>query len=784
MALGIDPATTLRLADENNVHSLFEARGIAPCRNHAPDFIWSNKRVQHQTSYEGVVCFEQAWSSYLSEEDTTFTYKIEDQELSKPWDAVVAEAFQRLIKPAPGKTAIAVDNSFSEDQQDQLLSLSSRGYLSNVDLIWRPVAITLDFLDSNPHSGVSEGTRLLIVDAESSKPEATILELRSIDGYLVPLRKFFKKEDALSFTLSTTKASQELARTLTDLDAETAKNIQGGEFLGDFARFRNGDPINDTWVKKNHRFESFEFSKTLAEFLDEKNDYVKLVTECRQRAEECDADIILWHGWPMRCRKDLDLVTDYVMPADSVVHGAKLYAERVEAGLPSYLELLPELDIYSTNHKTNRPEFFTIIEEREYPGGCTIEIDPINSFDIEKGIESLPIVLRRGDWESSRKVEFDDLPEIEENAPITITGLLVPGQGHLQLRMFSRDGRENLFGDKCHIDINWDTMEDFDIPEPPKECAPDAYPVLGRVFDEDDPEMRVALRTAVNAQSIDTIVTYREHQVSFKKLLEPWGYHWPWNTTKSSVPSCGQFPRGLFCTAYKKDDEIDQLAAELAKIIENENPRSRHKFLNYMFVYSPESFKQELRDIFSKSVSQLNPKAINTNTVYGVGRVFNRAEDVELFFRFIINSSGKDSWPTFPKDDYTKVYFWSVFRCLCYYQESSKVGSELAAKVCEIICNFLERGKPNPTEKKYCLCALLFLTRIREHNQLFLDPNESLALRIVDTITKKAPHFPFPKAMGITGNDGDNLSQFTLRFINKDVTENDFSMLKGLVTSS
>lgn len=784
MALGIDPATTLRLADEKKVLSLFEARGIAPCRTHAPNFIWSNKRVQHQTAYEGVISFEQAWSSYLSENDNIFTYKVEGQELSKPWDAMIAEAFQKLIKTTSGKTAIAVDNSFSEDQQGQLLSISSRGYLSNVDLIWRPVAITLDFLDRNPDSNLSEGTKLLIVDAESSLPEATILELRSVNGHLIPLRKFFRDEDALSFPLSTIKASRKLALKLTDLYEEKANFLQGGEFLADFAYFRNGDQISDTWIKKNHRFEPFKFNKTLAELLEEKNPYGELVAECRQRAEECDSDIILWHGWPMRYREDLNRKTDYVMSADSVALGAKRYAERVEAGLPSYLELLPELEIYSKNHKTNHLEFFTIIEEREYPGGRKISIDPINDFDIQKGIKSLPVILRRSDWGNVRKVEFDDLPEIEENAPITITGQLFPGQGHLRLRMSSRDGRENLFGEKRYIDINWDTMVDVDDPEEPREkLTPDVYPILGRVFDEDDPEMRTALQAAVNARSIDTIVSYRGHQISFKKLLEPWGYHWPWiNTRARMAPTCGQSTRGLFSSGYKKDDKIDQLSVDLAKILENENPRSRHKFMNYMFVYTPESFKQELRDIFSKPKNELRLNDINTNTAYGVGRVFNQAEDVELFFRFLINSSGNDSWPSFPTLAYTKVYFWSVFRCLCYYQESSRADSVLAAQVCELICNFLERGSPNVTEKKYCLCALLFMTRIREHDPSFLEPSDRLADRVIQTIEAMRP-INFPPAMGLNGNDGDNLSKFTLRFIKKEVTQEDFSALEGLVTS-
>ncbi|HIB76089.1 MAG TPA: hypothetical protein EYO58_00440 [Flavobacteriales bacterium] len=76
------------------------------------------------------------------------------------------------------------------------------------------------------------------------------------------------------------------------------------------------------------------------------------------------------------------------------------------------------------------------------------------------------------------------------------------------------------------------------------------------------------------------------------------------------------------------------------------------------------------------------------------------------------------------------------------------------------------------------------MTRIRDHEPSFLDPADNLAERVVRTINKRAPNVRFPPAMGIDGNDGDNLSQFTLRFINKEVTDQDFAMLKGLVTSA
>ena len=741
--------------------------------------------MQRQSNYEGIISFHNAWHHLMNEDNTAFRFQVEGQLLTKPWDALIAEAFRSLIRSSDGKTAIAVDNALGEDRQDQLLSIASSGHLTNVDLLWRPVAITLDFLDRENDSGLKEGMKILVIDAESTLPEATILELRLVDGFLVPVRKFYRDEDTLSFSLSTGSATEALAMMLMNQDSEKARILQSGEFLEDFAHYRDGGPVQSTWLRYNQRFEPFDFSTSLAELMIRDDSYRGLVTECRNKADECMVDVILWHGWPLRCRSDLDKPNEYVRPADSVAHGANVYASRIDNGLPSFLEVLPGLEIYSTNHQTNKPEFYTIIEEKEYPGGQDVKIDPINDFDVEKGIDSLPVILRRTDWDSIRKVEFSDLPVKDENTPITITGELVPGQGRLKLRLSSRTVQEYLFGDQLHIDINWDTMDDFEMPEQSCEkYAPDAYPILGRVFDEDDPDIRTALRAAVNTGSIDAIVNYRGHQVSFKKLLEPWGYHWPWIGSRDRKPTCGQSTRGIFSSGYQEDGEIDKLASDLSLIIEKENTRSRHKFLNYMFIYAPETFKKELRAIFKTPINKLNPRDINQNTIYGVGRVFNQADDVNLFLQFIVDSCDDDSWPAYPDNTYTKIYFWSVFRCLCYYPNASRANSDLANKICLLICNYMQKGNPNATEKKYCLCALLFLTRIREHCDEFMDPRGDLADRIVKVVNKYSSGVRFPPAMGISGNDGDNLSQFTLRFINKEVTDNDFLRLSGLVTSA
>lgn len=201
-----------------------------------------------------------------------------------------------------------------------------------------------------------------------------------------------------------------------------------------------------------------------------------------------------------------------------------------------------------------------------------------------------------------------------------------------------------------------------------------------------------------------------------------------------------------------------------------------------MFVYTPEDFIQELRDIYSTPFKDLPNNAINTNTAYAVGRVFHTSADLELFMRFIINSSAADKWPVYPKKDFSKVYFWSVFRCLCYYEDTAQVDAGLAENVCNRICNYINGTDDAEYARKYCLCALLFLTRIRHYSPAFMEPDGELGARVIETIENMRP-IKFPPAMGLSGNDGDNLCQFTLRFVRQEATEDDYAGLEGLITS-
>lgn len=796
MALGIDPGSILRVVGENREKTLFGAQGVPPCRNHESHFIWSDKRVCRQTEQVKSVQFEQAWAEVMKPDDSTFSWSLSGQEMRKSWDLVVAEALHQLIPHSKGKIAIAVDNSLNEKKQDALLSLCSRAHLLSIDLLWRPVAIALDFLSKNQQGRLAQGGKVLVVDAESMTPEITLLELRSRSRTLIPLRAPFREEqDPVVSDWRSFDASKDLARLLSNNDSNVEEGLANGIFSADFQRYRDGEDVPHTWVKDGPRYRAHYFSRSLDELCAGMVD--ALVAEAKQRAAEAEADIILWHGWPFRFRADLNAANSILMPANSVARGAKIYAECVENNKPTYLENIPLTEIISKDRHTGHVEFFPIVEEGEYEGGRARSIAPINQFSIQQGLQSLPIILRRSDWEMARKVEFDNLPVFEEEVPVTITGELKPGQGRLKLWIEPREGPSELFGEQRRIEINWEGMIEIEDPSRRKNKAPQVYPITGRVFDQDDADIRQALREMVRVGGrLTTEVMYNNRNVRFNKVFDPWGYNDPFGK-RLNEPT-----RGMFGPAHIEDEEVIRLAEDLAKNIENyhgTNQGKRHEYLNKMFVYTSSEFMHELRGIYSKE----KPAIDSWNTAFAPGRVFSTSEDMTIFLNFIVSSCNDSGWPDWPDISYTTKYFWSVFRCLCYYEETADIDCGLAEKVCHRVCNYIAHRNNNnwhavqgeaggrwtasnvKNSQKFCLCALLYMTRIRNACPRFLEypcKNGSLTQEVIDAI-EQMPAVPFPKTMNFGGGDGDNLSRFTLRFIKNEATEDDFDGLEGLITS-
>jgi hypothetical protein len=209
-----------------------------------------------------------------------------------------------------------------------------------------------------------------------------------------------------------------------------------------------------------------------------------------------------------------------------------------------------------------------------------------------------------------------------------------------------------------------------------------------------------------------------------------------------------------------------------------------------MSVYSPESFKNELREKFSQDRPSFverpgrgTPRP-SWNWVIAPGRVFSTGEDFEIFLDFMIRH-GEDSYPTYPNDSFTRHYWWSFFRCLCYHTDTVNVPPEKILAVLKMIHAFVTGGNADRTDVKYCLCAILFSLRLRRLHPDFLQPVDGVCNELAHAIKEAMPRIPYPPTMLASAQDphGEGLNGLVMRFLMQTASKDDYKAIEGLTTS-
>ncbi|MBT3750103.1 MAG: hypothetical protein HOG34_14070, partial [Bacteroidetes bacterium] len=244
--------------------------------------------------------------------------------------------------------------------------------------------------------------------------------------------------------------------------------------------------------------------------------------------------------------------------------------------------------------------------------------------------------------------------------------------------------------------------------------------------------------------------------------------------------------RALFGALEEEDPEIQALADAIGSHITSTvtGAQNRHKYLNYMFRYAPESFREELREIYRSP----NPN-LNWNTIYAVGRTFFRRADYEIFLDFLIRKSTNSGYPANYSSDEIAAMYWSFFRCLCYYEDSAFAPRSKVEDVLNTIHNYSlhcsEHGWPGGQRAnviKYLLSGILFSLRLRKPHRNFLAKDSDLYNKMETTINNCLPRIQYPPTM-FSEPQPDYLNDFVFRFLAEESTEQDLSALQGLVVS-
>jgi len=774
----------------------FGVIGIPP-RLAKESFVWNRRRAIRSSKPSKTLALAKAWRDFINNENSAFTWPYESGDTGQALMVnMLSDSFvQNIADCTSAKTVIAINNRLSESRQEALLlSLVGAG-IADVELLWRPVAIALSFLDNIGLEHFEEDNQLLVVDLECYKPEATVLELRKYKDTLVPLRRAPKKDEHLGLNYDIYNIRREIAANIAGNDSNITNQLCAGPFAHEFIEFTENQPHGDVWCRRNN--EHFRVNlddpsaRNILKHYVNPDSLRNILQKVYEKHDLQQIAAVLCHGWPFRVGYTEGYhEKEILLPSDSVCRGAALYADKLLAELPTYLDTLPGLYILSEVKELGTYAFFHLVKPNVIPGGHLWKRqEPLTRFSVRHGIGDFTTVLRRSDESKCRQL-ITKLPQKpSEDTPVLIRSKIRPAQGHASVTIEGADGHEDVFGDVRQVKLNWKSMTEVEIPIV---FAPEVYPVRGRLFDDNDPEYLEVLTDFLDQNEATPYqeVRYRGRSMEFWKLMEPWGLKPPWHKGRGRPRDWTEQPtRGMFGSMRLPIEKklIQRLGQ---RIIEKTWTQDRVKFLNYMFIYAPDSYKQDLRDKFTKDAPSFHEKTAygrkrpSWNWVIAPGRVFSTRDDFELFIDFML-SHAEEGYPAYPDSSFTQHYWWSFFRCLCYHSDTVNVSPGKIINVLKMIHVFVNNSNRNNKVAKYCLCAILFSLRLRSRFPDFLQPGDSFCNDLVDDIRAVMPRVKYPPAMLSTIQDphGEGLNGFVLRFLLQTASKEDFRALEGLTTS-
>ena len=770
-------------AGRHGTRTVLGTVGVPP-RIPRESFIWNNPKAARSSRPRLAVSLADAWAALSNEAPGTYQWQYDsgDNGYRSLTDMIGEAAVQVSPAARQHKTVVAIDNHLGEEGQERLLTSFGSTGAGDIELLWRPIALVLAYLEAAPEGSFHSGDRILVIDAESTQPEVTCIELRDHDGRLLPLRSAPVVREGTAYAWGAHSCRRRIADSISAETPALVSQLFTGPFSAEFVAFTECRDAIDVWC----RVDSIHVQVPLSgpRLQGERDGIVQRIPLDSIRAElSTQHDMnsmaaVLWHGWPLcRCSSAQLSERDTVLPSDAIALGADIYGRRLLAGEPTYLDTLPGLYILSEVKELKTFAYFPLVVAGVQEGGQAWRLpDPLTRFSVTQGVSEFPAVLRRSDETQCRRV-ITEIPAPSEDTPVLIRAEMKPAHGRAKVTIEGGEGHEDVFGDKRAVVLNWKNMTQIDDPVV---SAPAVYPVTGRLFD--DPEylgILVALVSDPRA-SVYSRVQYRGHEVAFWKLMQPWGYSPPWHGARGVPTGWDSEPtRGMFGSEYiaRHGDLIQRL---VARIESTARTNDRLKLLNYMFVYAPESYRQELREKFSEQ----DPDFDSWNWVIGPGRVFSTRKDFGLFVEFMLRIAD-GGYPSHPDNSYTQHYWWSYFRCLCYHMDTVNISTERVTQVLEMMHSYIGGQRLNATQTKYCLCAILFSTRLRTRLPSFLQPVDDLCVRLAEDVSERMSRVRYPPAMLAEVDDpyGEGLNGLVSRFLLQTATADDFRALEGLTTS-
>jgi hypothetical protein len=353
-----------------------------------------------------------------------------------PADCLTAEAAS-VLKQAPGETTaaqvvLAIPNQLPEESQESLLGRLPAG----ARLVWRSVAAAMSWAEMNA-SRVIVSKRLAVLDAGLHGIEISVFEFRRQEAggqiFHVPVRRI-----------------------------NGLRHIKTDALLADSpAPFSRLHP------------ELSRLEQYLSEISNAVTGSADLLT-CGPMAEPLL--VLLRHRFPQIAWPAAD--------ASTVARGSSLFAWRLAQGWPTYLDVLPSLELFTLTEE-REPKWLPLIPaDCEVSGGHDFQQNYARRIFIEKDTTRLATWLQRSCESEFRKLSTDLPAQAARNAWVDLTVSARSAGGFARVRVTPSPDQFDVFGSGRSVLLNWQSMER--IPRGPQEKWPIklnyGWPACGKLY--------------------------------------------------------------------------------------------------------------------------------------------------------------------------------------------------------------------------------------------------------------------------------------------------------------
>jgi hypothetical protein len=328
---------------------------------------------------------------------------------------------------------LAIPNQLPEESQDALLTRLPPG----TRLVWRSVAAAMMWAEANSRR-VNAATQLIVLDASLHGVEKSVFEFRQQEAHAhvfqIPVRRLNRLNTVntgclladspapfLSLQIEMNRLEQHLDEIVGDIDGDGELIICG--------------PLADS-----------------------------MSTLLRRRLPR-------FH-WPSA-------------NVDAVARGAALFASRLASGSPTYLDVLPSLELFTLTEE-HEPSWLQLIPiDCEVEGGQGRNQHMERRIFIEKGTARLASWLQRSGESVFRKLTTELPVQAAQNAWVDLHVTARSAGGFASVRMVPSRREFDIFGIRGDLLLNWQSMKR--LPHGPAERWPPnmvkfGWPACGKLY--------------------------------------------------------------------------------------------------------------------------------------------------------------------------------------------------------------------------------------------------------------------------------------------------------------